>query len=88
MFNTDTSGYVGERDRNEFSSDTTPGSFDNDGLPTSVAVRNIVISGQDVTADLLVNDITSVANEQTTPVEFVVFQNYPRLFPIHCRFCL
>ena len=55
--NGDTTDWVAPRDRNRFADDTIPPAEDNQCDRTGIAVENITLAGQDVTADLLVSGL-------------------------------
>ena len=84
QINNDATDYVGERDLGVFDENSIPNSKSNNGFPTSVAVTNIRLSGQNILADFFVEPVTSVENPETEessfPGDFVLQQNYPNPF--------
>jgi len=84
QINNDATDYVGERDLGVFDENSIPNSKSNNGFPTSVAVTNIRLSGQNILADFFVEPVTSVENPETGessfPGDFVLQQNYPNPF--------
>jgi hypothetical protein len=71
---------LGARDRDFFTDSSVPGSHDNDGLPTSVAVRNITVSGRDILADVSIMEVTGVTHPLEDAHSFMLWQNYPNPF--------
>ena len=84
QINNDATDYVGERDLAAFDENSIPNSKSNNGFPTSVAVTNIQLTGQNVLADFFVEPVTSIENPETLessfPGDFVLGQNYPNPF--------
>ena len=84
QINNDATDYIGARDLTTFDENSIPNSKSNNGFPTSVAVTNIQLTGQNVLADFFVEPVTSIENPETPessfPGDFVLEQNYPNPF--------
>ena len=84
QLNNDATDYVGTRDLTAFDESSIPNSNSNNGFPTSVAVTNIQLAGQNILADFFVEPVTSVEDKETPefsfPGDFVLEQNYPNPF--------
>ncbi len=84
QINNDETDYVGARDLTTFDENSIPNSNSYSGFPTSVAVTNVQLTGQNILVDFFVETVTSVEDTQrpasSFPQDFVLQQNYPNPF--------